>query len=303
MSVNNSLGNDGYPTPVSTILPFMGQNGNDLPTGWLFCDGRELLKTDYPELYATIGDNYNLSSTTAGSFCLPDLSTNDNYLYPSDETEPGGDGGIIPAKIQTDSDLTITANEIPSLSAANITTTYATQQVGFARGITYNVRGNYPNNTYQATSGGGSSPDVIKLDSTTESGGTFTLTSADYSFKNSTQKAITDIQTDSTHGIQYGGMSCSYIMKVSSLLFDDGEGTLRKNINNVVVQAKQYAEEQALQAQAYAYQTNQRNQQADDAAQKQALAIRAGGQGGGTEVPFDDVPMLSGFVIPANPQY
>lgn len=303
MSVNNSLGNDGYPTPVSTILPFMGQNGNDLPTGWLFCDGRELLKTDYPELYATIGDNYNLSSTTAGSFCLPDLSTNDNYIYPSDETEPGEEGGVSPAKIQTDSDLTITANEIPSLSAANITTTYATQQVGFARGVTYNVRGNYPNNTYQATSGGGFSPDVIKLDSTTESGGTFTLTSADYSFKNSTQKAITDIQTDSTHGIQYGGMSCCYIMKVSSLLYDDSEGTLRKNLNNVVVQAKKYAEEQAAQAQAYASQTNQRNQQADDAAQKQAVAIRTYGQGGGTDVPFDDVPMLSGFVIPANPQY
>ena len=46
MSVNNSLGNDGFPTPVGTILPFMGQDGNDLPTAWLYCDGRELDKSE-----------------------------------------------------------------------------------------------------------------------------------------------------------------------------------------------------------------------------------------------------------------
>lgn len=303
MSVNNSLGNDGFPTPVGAILPFMGQDGNDLPTAWLYCDGRELDKLDYPELYATIGDNFNLTTTTSGSFCLPDLSTNDNYIYPSDETEAGGDGGVSPAKIQTDTDLTLTANEIPSLSAANITTTYATSQVGFARGVTYNVRGNFPEGDYYATSGGGSSPDVVKLDSTTEGSGNFSLTSADYSFKNSTQKTITDITTDSTHGIQYGGMSCCYIMKVSSLLYDDANGTLRKHIDNVAIQAKKNADAQSAVATAYASQTNQRNQQADDKAQKQALALRADGQGGGTEVPFEDVPMLSGFVIPANPQY
>jgi hypothetical protein len=64
----------------------MGQDGNDLPTAWLYCDGRELDKLYYPELYDTIGDNFNLTTTTSGSFCLLDLSTNDNYLYPSDET-------------------------------------------------------------------------------------------------------------------------------------------------------------------------------------------------------------------------
>ena len=33
-----------------------------------------------------------------------------------------------------------------------------------------------------------------------------------------------DIQTDSTHGILYGGISSRYIKQDSSLLFDDGEG-------------------------------------------------------------------------------
>tara|TARA_R110000824_G_scaffold13868_3_gene59627 strand:- start:4281 stop:5183 length:903 start_codon:yes stop_codon:yes gene_type:complete len=300
MSVNNSLGNDGFPTPVGTILPFFGKQANRLPSAWLYCDGRELVKTDYPELYATIGDDFNLTTTTTGSFCLPQLALGDNYLYPSDETEAGGDGGVSPAKIQFDGELTLRDVEIPSLSAANITTTYATKQVGFARGVTYNVRGDYGD--YAANSIAIDTPEIVKLGATKEGGGTFSLTSADYKFKNSNQKSITDITTDVTHSIQYGGMSCPYIMKVSSLLYD-ADGTLRKNINNVAVAAKEYADEQAAVAAAYASQTNQRNQRADDRAQKQALAIRADGQGGGTEVPFDDTPMLSGFVIPANPQY
>lgn len=95
MSVNNSLGNDGFPTPVGTILPFFGKQANRLPSAWLYCAGQELVKTDYPELYATIGDDFNLTTTTTGSFCLPQLALGDNYLYPSDETEAGGD---IPSK-------------------------------------------------------------------------------------------------------------------------------------------------------------------------------------------------------------
>ncbi len=303
MSVNNSLGTDGYPTPISTILPFMGQNGNELPTGWLFCDGRELLKADYPELYDTIGDNFNLSTTTTGYFCLPDLSTNDNYLFPSDETEQGGEGGVLPAKLQTDTDITIASSAIPSLSASNISTTYPTQQVGFARGVTYNVRGDYPESSYYADSTGTANPDIVKLNSTTETGGSYTLTSADYKFKNSNQKSITNITTDTGHGIQYGGMSVCYIIKVSSLLFDDADGTLRKQVNYSTILAQQIAEQQEAEAEAFAQMTNQLNQQQDQQSYEQAQAIANGEQGGGTEVPYADVPNLSGFVIPANPEY
>ena len=303
MSVNNSLGYEGFPTPVSTILPYMGQDGNSLPSGWLYCDGRELYKLNYPELYATIGDNYNLTTTTAGNFCLPNLKTNDNYLYPSDETEAGGDGGVSPAKIVIDpsNPLTLLATAMPSLSVGNISTTYATTQVGFAGGVTYNVRGDYPSAAYD-TAGGSSNPEIVKLNSTTEGGGNFTLTSADYGFKNSTQKAITDITTDSTHGIQYGGMSCCYIIKVSSLLYDP-DGTLRINIDDVAVEAREAAYHRGLQADAYATQTEQRLQEAEDDAEDQSSALDANGQGGGTAVPFANEPMLSGFIIPANPEF
>ncbi len=301
MSVNNSLAYNGFPLPVGTILPsVLLDPENNIPSAWLYCAGQELSKDDYPELYQSIGDNFNLSTTASDKFCLPDLSTPDNYLLPHDRTSAGGDGGVVPASIQTDTDITIPANAIPSLTGANFTKSYATEQVGFARGVSFNVRGDYPDGTYYANSTSSASPDIVKLNSTTEDAATFTLVSADYKFKNDNQQTITNITTDSTHGIQYGGIKVCYIIKVSSFLYDP-EGGFRKGWDNNRLEAQANAQAQADEAAAYAIQTNDRNQQADQIAQEQKLALDAGGQGGGTEILYDDVPNLSGFVIPPNP--
>jgi len=301
MSVNNSLGYNGFPLPVGTILPtVLSDPANNIPSAWLYCGGQELSKADYAELYQAINDNFNLSTTASDKFCLPDLSTPDNYILPHDKTEAGGDGGVVPASIQTDSDITIPANAIPSLTDANFTKDYATLQVGFARGVSFNVRGDYADSTYYANSTSSASPDIVKLNSSTENAATFTLVSADYKFKNDNQQTITDITTDSTHGIQYGGIKVCYIIKVSSNLYDP-TGNFRKSWANNRLEAQANAQAQADEAAAYAIQTNDRNQQADQIAQEQKLALDAGGQGGGTEVPYDDVPNLSGFVIPPNP--
>ena len=91
MSVNNSLGVS--PLPVGSILPTVLSNpNNSVPSAWLFCAGQKLSKTDYPELYQAIGDNFNLSTTASDKFCLPDLSTPNNYILPSNKTQQGGDG-------------------------------------------------------------------------------------------------------------------------------------------------------------------------------------------------------------------
>jgi len=301
MSVNNSLGYNGFPLPVGTILPSVLSNpDDDIPSAWLYCGGQELAKAEYPELYQAIGNNFNLSTTASDKFCLPDLSTPDNYILPHDKTEAGGDGGVVPASIQTDTDITIPTNAIPSLTGANFTKNYATTQVGFARGVSFNVRGDYEESTYFANSTSSATPDIVKLNSSTENAATFTLVSADYKFKNDNQQTISNIKTDSTHGIQYGGIKVCYIIKVSSFLYDP-QGDFRKSWDNNRLEALANAQAQADEAAAYAIQTNNRNQQADQIAQEQKLALDAGGQGGGTEVPYDDVPNLSGFVIPPNP--
>lgn len=42
------------------------------PYGYLVCDGSEVLKTDYPALYAAIGDTYGTPTGGSLYFCLPD---------------------------------------------------------------------------------------------------------------------------------------------------------------------------------------------------------------------------------------
>jgi microcystin-dependent protein len=60
--------------PIGAILPFAGSN---VPTGFLLCDGTELLIEKYNQLYSIIGTTYNGSSPLQGAsgstFRLPDL--------------------------------------------------------------------------------------------------------------------------------------------------------------------------------------------------------------------------------------
>ena len=47
--------------------------GNEIPYGWLLCDGSEVSKTDYPELYGAIGDLWGTPSSSS-NFKLPNLT-------------------------------------------------------------------------------------------------------------------------------------------------------------------------------------------------------------------------------------
>lgn len=47
--------------------------GNEIPYGWLLCDGSEVSKTDYPELYGAIGDLWGVPSSSS-NFKLPNLT-------------------------------------------------------------------------------------------------------------------------------------------------------------------------------------------------------------------------------------
>ena len=55
--------------PIGTISPF---GGSAIPSGYLLCNGAEVLKTTYAELYAVIGDAFGTASDNT-KFKLPDL--------------------------------------------------------------------------------------------------------------------------------------------------------------------------------------------------------------------------------------
>jgi len=56
-------------TPIGTILPFAGRN---IPNGWLLCDGREINRAQYANLYSVIDITYGLGNGN-DTFNLPDL--------------------------------------------------------------------------------------------------------------------------------------------------------------------------------------------------------------------------------------
>ncbi len=61
--------NNSYSMPVGSIIPF---GSNDIPTGYLACDGSEISKTDYADLYKVIGNSFGTPTDTT-KFKLPDL--------------------------------------------------------------------------------------------------------------------------------------------------------------------------------------------------------------------------------------
>jgi Phage Tail Collar Domain len=64
--------------PVGTIQTFAG---NNLPVGWLPCDGREISRTQYSALFKAIGDSYGTP------FKLPDLNVR-MHAVPDDADRP-----------------------------------------------------------------------------------------------------------------------------------------------------------------------------------------------------------------------
>lgn len=70
------------------------------PSGWLFCDGREVAIADFPLLHSVIGTTYNDGTETSGCFRLPNLMGrfpigNDNTSYPLGDTGGSADA-IVP---------------------------------------------------------------------------------------------------------------------------------------------------------------------------------------------------------------
>lgn len=57
------------PQPVGVVEAFAGSNA---PNGWLICDGSQVLRSLYPELFSVIGTTYG-SGDGFSTFTLPDL--------------------------------------------------------------------------------------------------------------------------------------------------------------------------------------------------------------------------------------
>jgi microcystin-dependent protein len=60
--------------------------GLDIPQGWALCDGSEVSKTEYPNLYAAIGDLWGVPNSSS-NFKLPNLNGKVPVGYDSSDTD------------------------------------------------------------------------------------------------------------------------------------------------------------------------------------------------------------------------
>jgi len=61
------------PTAVPGQVAYFAGPEENLPAGWLKCDGSEVAIDDYPDLYAAIGTTWNDGNEQSGDFRLPNL--------------------------------------------------------------------------------------------------------------------------------------------------------------------------------------------------------------------------------------
>lgn len=128
--------------PVGSVSAYAGEN---IPTNWLRCDGQEVSRTEYAELFKAIGTTYGAgdSSTT---FNLPDLNTENRTIVGS-----SGDGEFSLGNTGGEKEHTLTLTETPE----HIIET--TKEVSGGASDGYIMQGSYnKTNTYNV--GGTSKP-------------------------------------------------------------------------------------------------------------------------------------------------
>lgn len=67
-------------------------SGEYEPAGWTFCDGKQLLKGEFPDLYSVIGDTFAISITKPGYFSIPNLERPNAIVDPNPGDSSGGAG-------------------------------------------------------------------------------------------------------------------------------------------------------------------------------------------------------------------
>jgi microcystin-dependent protein len=90
-----------YVNPTGSIICFAGQL---VPPGWILCDGSEISKSTYPNLFSVIGNTYGVP-INSNNFILPNLQQR-IPLGKSISNNLGDKGG--------NSNITLSTNQLPS---------------------------------------------------------------------------------------------------------------------------------------------------------------------------------------------
>jgi microcystin-dependent protein len=112
---NELLINYKYISPTGSVICYAGQT---IPDGWLSCDGSEVLKSTYSDLYSIIGNNYGVASNS-NYFVLPNLK----------ERVPVGNSNVTNFNLGNTGGtktVTLSVNQLPSHDHSGTTDTSGT---------------------------------------------------------------------------------------------------------------------------------------------------------------------------------
>lgn len=115
ITAENLNNNFSYTTPIGGIQAYAGSIA---PNGYLLCDGQEVSRITYAELYALIGTTYGAGDGST-TFNVPNLKGKVIVGYDSTQTEFNDYG-----KTGGEKTHLLTANEIPSVDKNGNTLKY-----------------------------------------------------------------------------------------------------------------------------------------------------------------------------------
>ena len=119
--------------------------GDAIPYGWLLCDGSEVSKTEYPYLYASIGDLWGVPNSSS-NFKLPNLAGKVPVGYDSSDTDFATVGHTDGEKTHTLSVTELPSHRHPPFDAGDrlLDYNYSTTGVGVSeRKVALASSGNY----------------------------------------------------------------------------------------------------------------------------------------------------------------
>jgi len=155
--------------PIGVIMPFAGLEAS-LPSGYLLCDGAEVLVSQYPELYAIVGNTYKGPDALLGlaTFRLPDLRG--SFPLGADNMNNGIQVPLAPAGASYGT-TTRDKDGNPS-DTANRVTSVAADEIGLSNGTEEKLiaTNNIPQHQHDLTGAGGTQFYAVTDDITGSSG-------------------------------------------------------------------------------------------------------------------------------------
>lgn len=132
--------------PVGAIIQF---GSASLPEGWLYCNGDELLKADYPALWDTITTAWGTATLGDDYFVLPDFRNKSPYGF-----QYGGGATKLFGSSHGAETVTLTEAQIPAHDHSTYPTNVGSGKLFLQGGVAFASNGT-PDNTYTTFEAGG----------------------------------------------------------------------------------------------------------------------------------------------------